>query len=177
MCMCISVNPSSRTAPWVTEHYGKKSIGILLPEQNSLSWFTTVCHPLHYVTAKDADIPYNSEPKTRTDFLQCEYKFLKTASWHPSLWNQLPLLGVWQCTSIVSRLQWYNPGPEHSQPISKRLWWSKRGDHAFRATSLPGPPVSLHQLGPGAVQSWYGWALLLGGRVGWYRRGFHRRLL
>ncbi|KAK2895122.1 hypothetical protein Q8A73_014610 [Channa argus] len=42
---------------------------------------------------------------------------------------------------------------------------------------LPVPHGSLHQLGPGAVQSWDGWAVLLGGRMGWKWRGFHWCLL
>lgn len=33
-----------------------------------------LCLILVCPTAKDADIPYNSEPKTRADFLHCEYR-------------------------------------------------------------------------------------------------------
>lgn len=38
--------------------------------------FNLTLYPLN-LTVKDADIPYNSEPKTRADFLQCEYDHLQ----------------------------------------------------------------------------------------------------
>ncbi len=102
------------------------------------------------------------EPRTRDEFLQCE--FISHISCLFSLFQVYVLICF--SLSLSFRCLWFDPGSKHGPSASGLVWCRHRGHPSADVSAVPRPPSALRRLDAGALSpAPLLRALLLGGGV------------